>query len=689
MGIINKTLLKSAKTPKRVYSIIKKTASQVVEFTLVEDKNIAKDTIEKELLLSAFVLDFNPNKDMRSNFILDYIKEIEDYFLSYNSSKDILYYFENSGCGACFGSKDADKEAKETLHDYIIARLILYRKIINDLHNGNNSRFDCLYYAIYHCSFSVCRYSMDKEIDSLKEDIIYSNHIIGEIYRKYKDTLYMLDKEYYNIVKMPKDTWITDYLDEEFHTEGELPYLKLNPGDSFTSFARINGDGILECCDCGYTQEIVAFLHGAYDATMGRQCPQCGTFCTEKNHSEEFHCFGPAKEDVVCPNCGYTIKKKEESILKGLSNPLFCPKCKGVNLLYNTKRELALIKEHEKRTLMYTPPFTISAEAINKIANISRLIERYDIRMEQEDAQMLRKANKIKTIYSSLAIVGNTLDEEQMRDIVNGKTVVAPIRQIQEVKNAIAAYEQFQHLDAFKESDLLRAHGIMMQALVDNAGQYRRGGVGVFSGSGCVHTTPPADRVPYLMADLFEWLKSSRDHLLVRSCVFHYEFEFIHPFADGNGRMGRLWQSLILSRLHPLFEHLPVENMVYANLEQYYDAITASSNAVDAGPFIDYMLGEIEKALEAHKREPIKKTLNKVTKKIPKKLLWAFPEMQSMAWSVYLQIAANGHLTTVQMAEALGISNRMVRKHINTLKAKGLITRVGSNKTGHWEAIKI
>uniref|UniRef100_UPI00307FF79C hypothetical protein n=1 Tax=Prevotella sp. TaxID=59823 RepID=UPI00307FF79C len=123
---------------------------------------------------------------------------------------------------------------------------------------------------------------------------------------------------------------------------------------------------------------------------------------------------------------------------------------------------------------MYTPPFTISAEAINKIADISRLIERYAIRMEQEDAQMLRKANKIKTIHSSLAIEGNTLDEEQVRDIVNGKTVVAPIRQIQEVKNAIATYEQFPHLDAFKESDLLRAHGIMMQALVDNAGQYRR-----------------------------------------------------------------------------------------------------------------------------------------------------------------------------------------------------------------------
>ena len=250
---------------------------------------------------------------------------------------------------------------------------------------------------------------------------------------------------------------------------------------------------------------------------------------------------------------------------------------------------------------MYTPPFTISAEVINKIADISRLIERYVIRMEQEDAFLLRKANKIKTIHSSLAIEGNTLEEEQVRDIMNGKTVMAPLRQIQEVKNAIATYESFHKLDAFKEADLLKAHSIMMQALVDNAGRYRSCGVGVFSEHGCVHMAPPADRVPFLMADLFDWLRHSNDHLLIRSCVFHYEFEFIHPFMDGNGRMGRLWQSLILSKLNPIFEHLPVENMVYANQQQYYDAISVSTNMGQSGPFIDFMLGEIQKTLEAHK----------------------------------------------------------------------------------------
>lgn len=250
--------------------------------------------------------------------------------------------------------------------------------------------------------------------------------------------------------------------------------------------------------------------------------------------------------------------------------------------------------------MSYVPPFTVSSEAINLIADISAQIERYAIRLEQEDGLRLRKANRIKTIHSSLAIEGNTLSEDEVRDIIDGKNVVAPIRQIQEVKNAIKTYELYPMLDAFKEKDLLKAHGVMMQALVDKAGHYRQGGVGVFGEKGLVHLAPPAARVPMLMGDLFDWLKRSKDHLLIRSCVFHFEFEYIHPFIDGNGRMGRLWQSLILGKLHPLFEHLPVENMVYSNQQQYYDAISASTSAGQSGPFIDFMLGEIYKTLKAH-----------------------------------------------------------------------------------------
>lgn len=250
---------------------------------------------------------------------------------------------------------------------------------------------------------------------------------------------------------------------------------------------------------------------------------------------------------------------------------------------------------------MYTPPFTISTRAINLIAEISAKIERYAIRLEQADGLRLRKANRIKTIHSSLAIEGNNLSEGQVRDIIDGKNVVAPIKEIQEVKNAIRTYELYSSLNPYSVEDLLKAHGTMMAALTDDAGHFRHGGVGVFSDHGCVHMAPPAERVPFLIGDLFEWLRSSEDHLLIKSCVFHYEFEFIHPFSDGNGRTGRLWQSLILGKLHPLFEHLPVENMVFANQQAYYDAITASNNKADCSPFIDFMLEEILNALNTHR----------------------------------------------------------------------------------------
>jgi Fic family protein len=248
----------------------------------------------------------------------------------------------------------------------------------------------------------------------------------------------------------------------------------------------------------------------------------------------------------------------------------------------------------------YTPPFKISTKAISMIAEISALIERYAIRMEQQDVLRLRKANKIKTIQSSLAIEGNTLTENQVKDILNGKKVVAPLREIQEVKNAIATYELASKLNPFSANDLLKAHEVMMSALVEEAGKFRQGGVGVFVGKQIVHMAPPAGRVPALIADLFNWLKKAEDHLLIRSCVFHYEFEFIHPFANGNGRMGRLWQSLILARLHPVFQYLPIESMVHDKQQEYYEAINASTANTNSGIFIDFMLNEILQTLKMY-----------------------------------------------------------------------------------------
>ncbi len=250
----------------------------------------------------------------------------------------------------------------------------------------------------------------------------------------------------------------------------------------------------------------------------------------------------------------------------------------------------------------YTPPFTVSAKAISLVAEISAMIERYAIRLERQDSLRLRRANKIKTIHSSLAIEGNTLTESQVSDLLDGKRVVAPVRQIQEVKNAIATYDLITELNPFEINDLLRAHGTLMSALDDRPGRFRLGGVGVFAGEQCIHMAPPADRVPTLMNDLFNWLKRAEDHLLIRSCVFHYEFEFIHPFADGNGRMGRLWQSLILGQLHDAFLALPVESMVHDNQQAYYDAINESTIKADCGAFIDFMLTEIYEALKVCQR---------------------------------------------------------------------------------------
>ena len=193
-------------------------------------------------------------------------------------------------------------------------------------------------------------------------------------------------------------------------------------------------------------------------------------------------------------------------------------------------------------------PYTITSKIIHLIAQISENIGRLTVLEEIQDSLKLRKANRIRTIQGSLAIEGNTLSEEQITAILNGKPVIAPPKEVQEVRNAIKAYEDFQQWQPSLELDLLQAHQTLMIGLMDEIGQYRYGGVGVMSGNQVVHMAPPANQVPRLMNDLLQWLDQSDEHPLIKSSVFHYEFEFIHPFADGNGRMGRLWQTLLLIR---------------------------------------------------------------------------------------------------------------------------------------------
>ena len=270
----------------------------------------------------------------------------------------------------------------------------------------------------------------------------------------------------------------------------------------------------------------------------------------------------------------------------------------------------------------YTPPFTVSAEAINKIAEISALIERYAIYLEQaENGLRLRKANRIKTIHSSLAIEGNTLTEDEVRDIVDGKTIVAPIRQIQEVKNAIKTYELYPTLNPFKEKDLLK----------------------------------------------------------------DYEFEFIHPFSDGNGRTGRLWQSLILGRLHPIFEHLPVENMVYAKQQGYYDAISAATNAGQSGPFIDFMLSEIYDTLKSHQGNPLPGLDEEFGAKFGSEFGVKFgTKFGANQKKVLILLHDNPEISAAEIADKTGMTKRGVEKQIKKFRELGIITRNGSTKNGLW-----
>jgi len=285
----------------------------------------------------------------------------------------------------------------------------------------------------------------------------------------------------------------------------------------------------------------------------------------------------------------------------------------------------------------YQPPYTITPEILNRVASISEAIGWLTVLTDQAKALRLRRINRIRTIHGSLAIEGNTLSEAQITAILEGKRVIAPPREVQEVKNALAAYDRFYTWKPSSEKDLLEAHRILMSGLIDEAGVYRHGGVGVMAGQQVIHMAPPADRVPHLMADLFAWLVATDAHPLIASSVFHYEFEFIHPFADGNGRMGRLWQSLILTRWNPLFADIPVESLIFEHQPEYYQAIQESTQKTDSAPFIAFMLRMI---------------LDTVTSSAPQVSPQVTPQVGE------LMAAIRGEMGREALQSALGLSDR-------------------------------
>ncbi len=321
---------------------------------------------------------------------------------------------------------------------------------------------------------------------------------------------------------------------------------------------------------------------------------------------------------------------------------------------------------------------------LHLISEISEQVGIINMRLgENAPSPQLRKKNQIKTIHSSLGIEHNSLSLKQVTDIIDGKRVLGAPDEIQEVKNAIEAYRLMPELDAFKEKDLLKAHGLMMKDLVQNAGHYRQEGVGVFNGEQLLHMAPPADRVPQLMGDLFKWVSKTDVHPLIHSCVFHYEFEFIHPFVDGNGRMGRFWQTMLLSRWKGIFAWLPVETIVKDHQQEYYNVIAQSDAAGNSTVFVELMLKCLLDAMENY--EDTEEETDGLHDKLHDKLHDMFPELSEKTFGVLEVLKAHPGLKAEDIGMQVSLSERQVKTYLNALKQAGLIVRVGSNKTGYWK----
>lgn len=243
------------------------------------------------------------------------------------------------------------------------------------------------------------------------------------------------------------------------------------------------------------------------------------------------------------------------------------------------------------------PPYEITPAILELIIAISEKVGEAKAHFLDKPSPQLRKQNKIKTIYSSLKIEGNTLTEKQITALLEHKRVVGPQEDILEVLNAIKVYERLDQFKVNSKTSFLSAHKLLMEGLIEKPGQYRAQAVGIMQGSRVSHLAPPASNVDYLMSELFKYLKQSKEIVLIKSCVFHYEMEFIHPFLDGNGRMGRLWQTIILVQQYPIFEYLPFESLINQTQSNYYEALSKSDKAGKSTIFIEYMLHVINNSL--------------------------------------------------------------------------------------------
>lgn len=244
------------------------------------------------------------------------------------------------------------------------------------------------------------------------------------------------------------------------------------------------------------------------------------------------------------------------------------------------------------------PPYQLTSVILNGISEVSEKIGALKAFHLDRPSPELRKSHQVKTIHNSLQIEGNSLSESQITALLKGKRVIGPSKDILEVQNAIAVYDRIGHWQGNEEKSFMKAHGILMQNLMSSTGRYRTEGVGIMKGNEVQHYAPPHDRVPFLMKELFSYLKKSDDPALIKSCVFHYEVEFIHPFLDGNGRMGRLWQSVLLAEWHEVFSFLPFETLIRQEQEAYYRVLAICDKAGNSTAFIEFMLRILSEALD-------------------------------------------------------------------------------------------
>ena len=322
----------------------------------------------------------------------------------------------------------------------------------------------------------------------------------------------------------------------------------------------------------------------------------------------------------------------------------------------------------------YKPPFTITNSILSHVASVSEKVGRITVMSNMENKPHLRKNNRIKSIHSSLKIEANSLSLSQVRDVINGKLVFGEAKEIQEVKNAYNAYEKIAEIDPYSIEELKKFHGIMTKYIVEESGDFRSGEEGVFNGEECIFMAPPAR---------FGWMKKEKDqmHPLILSSVFHYEFVFIHPFTDGNGRMARLWHTAILAKWNPIFEYIPIESQIEKFQDDYYDAIAKCHVEGESTVFIEFMLTQIDNTLA--------ELLNQMTDSATDDAILdadgANHGADHMEGRLLSGLKQNPYITQTDLAKELSLSRRTVQRIMKELMNDGKIKRVGSTRTGHWE----